>query len=48
MILIADSGSTKCHWAYLDKKKSNPYFFETIGLNPYFFSEIDIIEELQK
>ena len=48
MILIADSGSTKCHWAYLDSKKSNVNFFNTIGINPHFLSELDIIKELQK
>jgi len=48
MILIADSGSTKCHWAFLDQKKSVTNFFDTVGLNPYFFSEKEILEELNK
>ena len=48
MILIADSGSTKCHWAYFNQKNHNLDFFKTLGLNPYFFSKSDILKELQK
>jgi glucosamine kinase len=36
MILIADSGSTKCDWALVDDKGNKLDAFETMGLNPYF------------
>jgi glucosamine kinase len=36
MILIADSGSTKCDWALVDEKGNKLNAFETMGLNPYF------------
>ncbi|MDZ4752799.1 MAG: ATPase [Flavobacteriales bacterium] len=36
MVLIADSGSTKCDWALLDSKGNKLGIYETIGLNPYF------------
>ena len=36
MILIADSGSTKCDWALVDDQGSKLDAFETMGLNPYF------------
>lgn len=36
MILIADSGSTKCDWALIDEKGNRQGDFETMGLNPYF------------
>ena len=39
MILIADSGSTKCDWALIDEKGSRLGNFETMGLNPYFHDE---------
>ena len=39
MILIADSGSTKCDWAHIDEKGSRLGNFETMGLNPYFHDE---------
>lgn len=47
MLLIADSGSTKCDWRLVagDKSYSD---FKSIGINPYFHNE-DIIEaELKK
>ncbi len=36
MILIADSGSTKCDWALIDEKGNRISNFQTHGLNPYF------------
>jgi glucosamine kinase len=39
MILIADSGSTKCDWALIDEKGTRLGAFETMGLNPYFHNE---------
>lgn len=44
MILIADSGSTKCDWALLDEKGQRISDFETMGLNPYFHNP-DITEK---
>ena len=34
MILIADSGSTKCDWILLDSSKKDPIRIRTKGLNP--------------
>lgn len=47
MILIADSGSTKCDWALLfpDGKIID---FHTIGFNPLYHSASDIIKKLQQ
>ncbi len=44
MILIADSGSTKCDWALVDERGSRLGAFETMGLNPYFHNE-DVIAQ---
>lgn len=44
MILIADSGSTKCDWAVIDSKGTRLGNYQTMGLNPYFHNE-DIIEQ---
>lgn len=43
MILIADSGSTKCDWAVIDAKGTRLGNYQTMGLNPYFHDE-DTIE----
>jgi glucosamine kinase len=43
MILIADSGSTKCDWALIDEKGTRLGDFQTMGLNPYFHNE-NVIE----
>lgn len=42
MILIADSGSTKCDWALLDEDCKPVDRLATMGLNPYFHSPEDI------
>ncbi|MBL7941321.1 MAG: ATPase, partial [Flavobacteriales bacterium] len=47
MILIADSGSTKCDWALLDESGNKRAEFETMGLNPYFHSEEQIENSLR-
>ena len=47
MILIADSGSTKCSWA-ICKKKSIVKEINTIGFNPYFIEKKDILSHLKK
>lgn len=38
MILIAESGSTKCDWILLDQNGSEVQRFSTMGFNPYFHS----------
>lgn len=47
MLLIADSGSTKCDWRLVAEDKTYTDF-ETIGINPYFHSEALIEAELNK
>jgi len=46
MILIADSGSTKCSWAICDLEGNKINEYKTIGFNPYFIKEEAILEEL--
>jgi len=48
MILIADSGSTKCSWAICDLNGNQLDEARTIGFNPYFISQERILEELEK
>lgn len=47
MILIADSGSTKTNWVFLDEHR-NIKEINTIGLNPYFVTTHDITSVLQQ
>ena len=42
MILVADSGSTKCDWVFTDGD-SQRLSFHTMGFNP-FFHPTDLIE----
>lgn len=46
MILIAESGSTKCDWVVLNSDGSEYKRFSTMGFNPYFHSATFIYEEL--
>ena len=46
MILITDSGSTKCSWALCDKHSNILFKCETIGFNPYFIDQEKILETL--
>jgi len=46
MILIADSGSTKCDWVLTEKGK-NEQHFTTIGFNPIFIKEAQIAEHIR-
>ena len=46
MILIADSGSTKCEWCYLHKGKKKKII--TTGISPYFLNAEQIYKLLQK
>ena len=48
MILVADSGSSKCDWALFDYEKNKIKIIETIGLNPYFFSSEQILKQLHE
>jgi len=43
MILIADSGSTKCDWRLTNESGENLKDFNTMGFNPYFHSS-DLVE----
>lgn len=47
MILIADSGSTKCDWVLVKDDNTSETFF-TIGFNPFFHSSEIIVNELKK
>ena len=47
MILIADSGSTKCSWAICDNGQII-YRCSTIGFNPYFITSKQVFTCLQK
>ena len=46
MILIADSGSTKCSWAMCDQQGNILKDILTIGFNPYFIDHQNIIIQL--
>ena len=48
MILIADSGSTKCSWALCDQNGILIKEFRTIGFNPYFIDKKNILKELEQ
>lgn len=48
MILIADSGSTKCSWALCNKEGKLIQEILTIGFNPYFIDYVAIKEHLEK
>ncbi len=45
-ILIADSGSTKCEWCYLNNGRKKKII--TRGISPYFLSADEIIASLNK
>lgn len=47
MMLIADSGSTKCDWQLVNEDNSRQSFL-TMGFNPFFHSTDFIINELKK
>ena len=42
MILIADSGSTKCDWHLYDNKNKKVFQKRTIGINPIILSDAEI------
>ncbi|MBS3915185.1 MAG: N-acetylglucosamine kinase [Bacteroidetes bacterium] len=47
MLLVADSGSTKCDWL-LDQENGNSLAFTTVGFNPLFHSTEFIVAEIWK
>lgn len=47
MILIADSGSTKCSWVLTDEDNHKILQCNTIGFNPYFIDENSILNHLE-
>ncbi len=47
MILIADSGSTKCDWALMNDKREVVHEQSTMGFNPFFHSAEMIKAQLQ-
>ena len=47
MIIIADSGSTKCSWAICDKNGQIIERCSTIGFNPYFIKSSQVLNHLQ-
>ena len=46
MILIADSGSTKCSWAECDTKGTTIQLHQTVGFNPKYTSNKSLLNEL--
>ena len=44
MLLVADSGSTKCDWILQDGKEKKE--FSTMGFNPFFHTHNDVFQEL--
>lgn len=46
MILVADSGSTKCDWIFTDGDQ-NTFTFHTMGFNPFFHSSELIESEIR-
>lgn len=46
MLLIADSGSTKCDWVFTDGEHRST--FHTMGFNPFFHNTEMIASEIQK
>lgn len=47
MILIADSGSTKCDWMLITPNGERLTEFSTMGFNPYFHSTTFVVEQLR-
>jgi glucosamine kinase len=48
MILIADSGSTKTDWAYVDPSTGKYTVLNTIGYNPYFIDSDSMLQSLSE
>jgi N-acetylglucosamine kinase-like BadF-type ATPase len=48
MILIAESGSSKTDWVYIDSETSRKTYFEGIGLNPYNTTQEAVYQEANR
>ena len=48
MIVVADSGSTKCDWIIVDPETGERTETNSKGINPFFHNEIDIANEVFK
>ena len=48
MILIADSGSTKCDWLLIDASGERHGEYSTMGFNPYFHSTSFVVAQLKE
>lgn len=46
MIAIADSGTTKTSWLFVDKINNKKYEFKSVGFNPYYQSSENITNQL--
>ncbi len=47
MIAIADSGSTKTSWIFIDKE-NNSFKYQTVGFNPYYQTPSGIYDKLKE
>jgi len=47
MILVADSGSTKTSWRFIDAEKK-VHAVHTLGFNPFFWTSKAIVDEINK
>ena len=48
MILIADSGSTKCNWAVCSNDGGIIQIHKTVGFNPKYTSEKNLLDALEE
>ena len=48
MLMLADSGSTKCDWRLLDKNYKVVGEFSTMGYNPFFHTTRFIFDDIQR
>tara|TARA_B100000287_G_scaffold337875_1_gene323803 strand:- start:75 stop:923 length:849 start_codon:yes stop_codon:yes gene_type:complete len=48
MIIVADSGSTKCHWLIFNNSKKTILECNTIGFNPFFVDQKTILAHLEE
>jgi glucosamine kinase len=48
MIVVADSGSTKTDWVFIDSENNNTFTIKTVGINPYFQTSDEICQTIEK
>ena len=48
MILIADSGSTKCHWAVCSNEGEIIQIHKTVGFNPKYTSDKNLLDAVEE